>query len=524
MDRSIDIEFAIAEVLASDGLMLINDLPAERGQIRANDRNMLIRGHAIGKHHIQTTAAVIVDTSVDGGIGKPCRIQANGDVIITGSASNLHITARSIHLGGPTRYCRLESLRNTVVEGDLLETRVVLGNLGSFKTQISQFDAYLRNVIEQREVLNRQIDRDANRLHKTCKSARFNLNLAVGRMIQHDAHGLKIDLGFFYEKVSKTKEEEIQAALSEFFNRGIIGVLGRTNRTYFATSPANERLFIKTLADLRQLVLLVRQRDVLAASIEGELAKASTLIDHLEDPRRHLRVHGSISPGSSVHFAQPQIKIAANGSIVIENTQISLRIHAADDAIELRQTLPNGQQSTTRTTAEELTGLSIRLSENAADVEEMPSIKLQPLSSANDTDTDIPTPVSRLQQTSILVVSDYPFIADLAIDELNQRGFSQLRVVANGYLALDALRDQPADIALFDLGAPGVDGDAFLKVVCAGQNGADLAIALLARKDREQEAIEALENGADEYLLKPLSTEALVLSIGRLANLRSLKT
>ena len=519
MDRSIDIEFAIAEVLASDGLLLINDLPAERGQIRAKDRNVLIRGHAIGKHHIQTTAAVIVDTSVDGGIGKPCRIEARGDVIITGSASNLHITARSIHLGGQTRYCHLESLRNTVVEGDLIETRIVLGNLGSSKTQISQFDAYLRNMIEQRETLNRQIDRDANHLHKTCKSASFNLNLAVGRMIQHDAHGLKIDLGFFYEKISKTKEEEIQAALSEFFNRGIIGVLGRTNRTYFATSPANERLFIKTLADLRQLVLLVRQRDVLAESIEGELAKASTLIDHLEDPRRHLCVHGSISPGSSVHFAQPQIKIAPNGSIGIENTQISLRIRADGDEIELHQTRPNGQQSTTRTMAEDLAGLYIRLNENAAGADEMPAIRLQPLASA----TESPIPTSNLQQTSILVVSDSPFIADLAIDELKQRGFNQVTVAANGYLALDALRDHSADIAFFDLGAPGVDGDAFLKVVRASQNGADLAIALLARKDREQEAIAALENGADEYLLKPLSTESLVLSIGRLTNLRSLK-
>ncbi|MFT5090186.1 MAG: CheY-like chemotaxis protein [Candidatus Latescibacterota bacterium] len=519
MDPSVEIEFAIAEVLASKGLMLINDLSKDRGQIRANTSNVLIRGRSIGKHHIQTTGAVIVDTSIDGGIGKPCRIEATGDVIITGSASNLHVTARSIHIGGQARFCRCESLRNTVVEGDLVETHVILGDLGSCKSQINHFDSHLRHMIDQRETFNRQIARDANQLHKACKSARFNLSLTVGRMIQHDGQGLEIDLGFFYEQITKTKEEEIQAALIEFFNRGIIGVLSRTNRTYFTDSPARERLFIKTLSDLRKLVLTVRKRDILALSIDDELEQARTLINHLEDPRRHLSAHGRLSPNSSIHFSHPQIKVAENGSIAIGNRETKLRIRAATNGSTLHQTHLDGQ-STTVTKTEPLCNLYIGLDDNTEDAVptiHMRSLTAPPIRKASPNAVD-------LKQTSVLVVSDSPFMADLAIDELNQRGFTNVEVAENGYTALDALRDQSPHVAFFDLTAPNIDGDAFLKLVRTTKGCANLGIAVVVRKDREEDAIKALENGADEYLLKPLQPEEFVHCIERLLHLRSIET
>jgi len=519
MDRSVEIEFAIAEILASDDLMLINDLQEERGQIRANTSNVLIRGRTIGKHHIQTAGAVIVDTSIDGGIGKPCRIETTGDVIITGSVTNLHVTARSIHIGGQARYSRCESLRNTVVEGDLIETHVTLGDLGCCKSQINYFDSSLRQMIEQRETLNHQIARDANRLHKACKSARFNLNLAVGRMIQHDVQGLTIDLAFFYEQINKSKEEEIQAALTEFFNRGVIGVLARTNRTYFIDSPAHERLFIKTLADLRKLVLTVRKRDVLALSIDGELEEARTLIDHLEDPRRHLRAHGRLSPASSIHFSQPRIRVAEDGSIAIDNRETTLHICTEADGIKLRQIHPDGQQNTTHTASETLCDLYVGLDDTTQNP--LPTIHLRQQTPARSAQPQN-NPVDP-QQIRVLVVSESPFIADLAIDELHQRGFTKIEVIENGYTALDTLRERTLDVAFFDLTAPGVDCDAFLKVVRATKNGPGLGIALIARKDREVDAIEALRNGADEYLLKPLQAEALVRSIERLSHLRSIE-
>ncbi len=520
MKHSPEIEFAIAEILASDDLMLVNDLLPERGNIRNETGNVLIRGEARGKQQIYCSHSIIVDTSIDAGIGKPCRIHAEGDVIITGSASNIHISARSIHIGGDARYCQLKSLRNTVVEGDLLETQTVLGDLSCCKHQINLHDTRLRQLIEQREILDRGIQRKSSHLHKACQSPRFNLNLAVGRLIQHDSKGLRVDLGFFYQQINKDKEEDIQAALVEFFNRGVIGVLGRTNRRYYIDSPANERVFIKTLADLRKIVLRVRQRDIQVKKVNAELAATSALIEQLADPRRHLRAQGRLSVGSSVSFSEASMQIAADGRVTVDNLATTLKVKDAPGGLELHHQHPNGHNSRTATTAEALSGIYVGL--DAETQEAAPCIRLLPLKTKNAMAPRpvLPTsnPLPPLPSAPLLlVVSDSPFIADFATDELRKNGYDQVLVVENGYIALDVLREKRATIAFFDLSTPGVDGDAFLQVVRATKNGGELSIVLVARNEQEQEAIEGLDNGADEYLLKPLNIDALLACIERLS-------
>lgn len=354
MNRQIDIEFAIAAILDSDQqeLHLISELDPERGHIRVRDENVLIRGKSIGKHHIECTESIIIDASIDGGISQPGRIEAMNEAIITGDAFNQHVTAHTIRIGGRAVDCRLEALGDVVVQGNLIESHVVLGDMGICRAELQQWEGQIRRRVEQHELMDRQIARDANNLRKVCDSASFNLNLAVGRLIQHEAKGLKVDLTFFYEQVKDKSEDDVRIALNEFYNRGIVGVIARTNRSYFAGSPANERLFTKALSSLRQLVFSVYKRDVL----EGEIVRCREGFDEYltryRRPNRNLQVRGNLSSGSKVDFLFPYLEIDEEGCATVESRVIRLSILAGEQGTVLRQTHPDGSESSAQARGE----------------------------------------------------------------------------------------------------------------------------------------------------------------------------
>ncbi len=354
MNRSTDIEFAIAAILksAQKKLHLISDLDGEREHIRVQGESILIRAKSIGKHHIECTESIIIDASIDGGIGSSGRIEAASEAIITGDAYNQHITAHTIRIGGKAVDCRLESLGDTVVQGDLIESHVVLGALGIFRSELQQWEGQIRRLVEQHELIGRQIARDANNLRKICDSASFNLNLAAGRLIQHEAKGLKIDLTFFYEQVKEKSDDEVRLALNEFFNRGIVGVIGRANRSYFASSPANERLFTKVLSSLRQLVFSVYERDGMERNIVRDRDAFDEYLARYKRPDRHLQARGKISPASKVDFLFPHLEINEEGYATVATSTVRLSILSDEQGTVLRQKSPNGSEHTTRTRGE----------------------------------------------------------------------------------------------------------------------------------------------------------------------------
>lgn len=101
-------------------------------------------------------------------------------------------------------------------------------------------------------------------------------------------------------------------------------------------------------------------------------------------------------------------------------------------------------------------------------------------------------------------------------DELQIRRLLRVCLEANGYRVLDAATGQEGisaaaqhrpDVVLLDLGLPDLDGVAVLKRL---REWSEVPVVVLSVRDREEDKITALDNGADDYVTKPFGTGELL--------------
>ncbi|MBW4524340.1 MAG: PAS domain S-box protein [Phormidium tanganyikae FI6-MK23] len=86
----------------------------------------------------------------------------------------------------------------------------------------------------------------------------------------------------------------------------------------------------------------------------------------------------------------------------------------------------------------------------------------------------------------------------------------QVESVADGTAALSAARSQVPDLILSDVMMPGLDGFQLLQALRADPGTRGIPIILLSARAGEEAIVEALEAGADDYLIKPFSTQELI--------------
>lgn len=113
----------------------------------------------------------------------------------------------------------------------------------------------------------------------------------------------------------------------------------------------------------------------------------------------------------------------------------------------------------------------------------------------------------------ILVVEDDPNVRRLTCVVLEQSGYVALPA-ANGAAALDVLEHERVDLAVVDVMMPGIDGLAFTRMLRdAGNN---LPIIVVTAKGTLGDKHAGFDAGADDYLVKPVDEEELVMRVGAL--------
>ena len=111
-----------------------------------------------------------------------------------------------------------------------------------------------------------------------------------------------------------------------------------------------------------------------------------------------------------------------------------------------------------------------------------------------------------------LVDDDRNILATLSI-ALQAEGFAT-RVYSDGATALKALRDNPPDLAVFDIKMPRMDGLELLSALRdTPGNAAALPVIFLTSKDDEADEAAGLAQGADDYIAKPFSQRLLIARI-----------
>jgi len=111
--------------------------------------------------------------------------------------------------------------------------------------------------------------------------------------------------------------------------------------------------------------------------------------------------------------------------------------------------------------------------------------------------------------TVILVVDDEPQLRKALRVNLQARGF-EVQEAADGETALHLAATTRPDLALVDLGLPGISG---LDVIAGIRGWSDLPIIVLSVRGGEQDKVDALDAGADDYVTKPFGMGELLARV-----------
>ncbi|RCV90866.1 response regulator transcription factor [Billgrantia montanilacus] len=109
----------------------------------------------------------------------------------------------------------------------------------------------------------------------------------------------------------------------------------------------------------------------------------------------------------------------------------------------------------------------------------------------------------------VLVVDDEPNIV-LSIEFLMQQAGFDVVTAEDGESALERVAETPPDLILLDISLPGISGFDVLEQLRSDPQHARLPIIMLTAHGREVEREKGLALGADDYVTKPFSTQALV--------------
>lgn len=106
----------------------------------------------------------------------------------------------------------------------------------------------------------------------------------------------------------------------------------------------------------------------------------------------------------------------------------------------------------------------------------------------------------------ILVVEDDSSVRNLISTTLKTNDYRYLVAVTGEAAIMEASSHNP-DIILLDLGLPDMDGVQVIKKIRTWSN---LPIIVISARSEDSDKIQALDEGADDYLTKPFSVEELL--------------
>ena len=114
----------------------------------------------------------------------------------------------------------------------------------------------------------------------------------------------------------------------------------------------------------------------------------------------------------------------------------------------------------------------------------------------------------------VLIIEDDDVIAQGMARHLTAAGFDAVGV-ANGETGLARLRYEQPDVCVLDLMLPGIDG--WRVIEQARSEGIGTPIVVVSARGTEHDRINALELGADDYLVKPFSMKELAARVAAAA-------
>lgn len=125
-----------------------------------------------------------------------------------------------------------------------------------------------------------------------------------------------------------------------------------------------------------------------------------------------------------------------------------------------------------------------------------------------------------LESLKVLVVDDEASIREALESYLYHLGISTVHTAQNGKIALEALKAEKFDYLFMDLMMPEMDGMELLERM--DSNGRPMSIIVMTGYPSMEKVIEAMRNGASDFLIKPFRLQDLKVSMERVHRLHRL--
>ena len=120
----------------------------------------------------------------------------------------------------------------------------------------------------------------------------------------------------------------------------------------------------------------------------------------------------------------------------------------------------------------------------------------------------------------ILVVDDELFVRELLLEFLSSQGY-EVALADSGEKAVELMQTEPANVVLVDLKMPGMDGIQTLKEI--KKTAPDALGIIMTGYPTVESSIEALRQGAHDYVVKPFKLNDLKSSVEKALGEQKLK-
>jgi two-component system KDP operon response regulator KdpE len=114
-----------------------------------------------------------------------------------------------------------------------------------------------------------------------------------------------------------------------------------------------------------------------------------------------------------------------------------------------------------------------------------------------------------MNSATILIVDDEPQIRRVLRTTLTSQSYAVVEA-KSGEEALERFRHDHPDLVLLDVNMPGMSG---LDVCREIRQSSDLPVIMLTVRNSERDKVEALDAGADDYVVKPFGAQELLARI-----------
>jgi len=115
----------------------------------------------------------------------------------------------------------------------------------------------------------------------------------------------------------------------------------------------------------------------------------------------------------------------------------------------------------------------------------------------------------------ILVVDDEPNIV-LSLEFLMTQAGYEVSTAADGETALQVMEEAPPDLVLLDVNLPRRNGYDVCETIRGNPKWAHVRVVMITAKGRDVEREKGLAMGADDYIIKPFSTQEVVAKVAEL--------